>query len=87
MFLQSDGWWPIAFVSLATVAAALYYFSISTFGYWRDRNVPYAHPVFPMIGNLGPLIIGSETRIQFVNRLYKHFRDIKYGGFFQMRTP
>lgn len=84
-FLTIFWTWPgvVVFVLMAVA----YRFSTSTFGYWRDRNVPYVRPLVPLFGNLLSMAIGMEHQMQFYGRLYNGFRNCKFGGLFQMRTP
>lgn len=85
---DGGGWWPSFTLTLLAVAAALaYYFSTSTYGYWRERNVPYARPLVPLFGNLAGMAVGAEHQMDLYNRLYNKFRGYRYVGFFQMRTP
>lgn len=79
------GWWTVAV--LALFAAAAYHFCTSTFGYWRDRGVPYVRPTVPLFGNIGGLALGVEHQARMFSRIYDGFRGHRYGGFFQMRTP
>lgn len=78
-------WWP--FVAVALFVAVAYRFSTSTFGYWRDRNVPCARPLVPLFGNLAGLALGADDQVALYRRLYNGFRGSRYGGLYQMRTP
>ncbi|XP_050439910.1 probable cytochrome P450 6a14 [Adelges cooleyi] len=93
MLLSVAGTWPFtgtwflytgAF--FVAVGFLLYYFSISTYGYWRKRNVPHDRPV-PLLGNFSRMLIGLEHQTEFFGRLYKQSAGHKYWGFYQMRTP
>ncbi|XP_060857953.1 probable cytochrome P450 6a13 [Metopolophium dirhodum] len=79
------GWWTVAI--LALFAATAYHFCTSTFGYWRDRGVPYVRPTVPLFGNIGGLALGVEHQARMFGRIYDGFRGHRYGGFYQMRTP
>lgn len=79
------GWWAAAL--FASFAAVAYYFTTSTFGYWRDRGVPHVRPVVPLFGNIAGLALGTEHQARMFGRIYDGFRGHRYGGFYQMRTP
>lgn len=81
-------WWPATTTLLAAAAvAAAYRFSTSTFGHWRNRDVPYLRPVVPLLGNLTWLVLGVEHGNQLYDRAYELFRGHRYGGIYQMRMP
>ncbi|XP_050439207.1 LOW QUALITY PROTEIN: uncharacterized protein LOC126844826 [Adelges cooleyi] len=82
-----SGTWSMYTGALFLVLGCLfYYFSISTYGYWRKRNVPYGRPL-PMFGNFATSSFGIEHISDLFNRLYKHSSGHKYWGIYQMRAP
>lgn len=86
LFLDSvAGWWTVAVLTL--LVAVAYHFSTSTFGYWRDRGVPYVKPTVPLFGNISGLALGIEHQARMFSRFYDVFRGHRYGGLYQMRKP
>ncbi len=64
----------------------LWYFSTSTFDYWKNRNIKYKKPI-PLFGNTAKSILSWEpTHITF-DQLYSYFGNEPYGGIFQLRSP
>nr|QIU80482.1 cytochrome P450 monooxygenase CYP6CY58 [Aphis gossypii] len=85
LFELATSWWTVGF--LATFTALAYHWSTATFGYWRDRGVPYVRPTVPLFGNIGSRALGTEHQIRMFGRIYDAFRGHPYVGMYQMRTP
>lgn len=86
MFSSAAEWWTVIVASCLTVFAATYYFSVSTFGKWKDKNVPYVRPV-PLFGNFLTVALGFDHPVDLYRKIYYELAGCKYGGLFQMRTP
>ncbi|CAH1732605.1 unnamed protein product [Aphis gossypii] len=85
LFELATSWWTVGF--LATFTALAYHWSTATFGYWRDRGVPYVRPTVPLFGNIGSRALGTEHQIRMFGRIYDAFHGHPYVGMYQMRTP
>ncbi|XP_025417942.1 probable cytochrome P450 6a13 [Sipha flava] len=81
-----DGWWLLA-AALMAAAAIAYLFCTSTYGYWRDRKVPWLRPTVPLFGNLTWQLLGMERSTDMIQNAYNAFSGHRYGGIYQMRMP
>lgn len=81
-----DLWFDMFGIALVTGSALIYYFSKSTFGIWRRKNIVYVRPTL-LFGNTLPVALGSEHPIDVYQKIYDQLQGHKFGGMFQMRTP
>lgn len=70
----------------ACVLALFWFYSCSTFDYWKKRNVFFFKPL-PFIGNFGPILLMRLSMNEFLHKMYRQVDNLPYGGFFEMRTP
>ncbi|RLU26967.1 hypothetical protein DMN91_000766 [Ooceraea biroi] len=54
--------------------------------YFDQRKVPYQRPV-PLLGNLAPFFFGRITHANQLRRLYNHFSNARYFGFYDFMSP
>jgi len=54
--------------------------------YFDQRKVPYLRPV-PILGNMAPFIFRRMSHINNLRRMYNHFSNAKYFGFYDFMTP
>ncbi len=72
---------------LLTLAAALFwYYSKSTFDFWKKLNVKFMEPT-PFLGNTAGLTLMREPLHKVYHDIYAYFGDEPFGGCFQMREP
>lgn len=71
---------------LACAIALLWYYSRSTYNYWRKLNVKFLPPI-PLVGNMGSFIFGQKAFHETLDDIYKGLYDEPYGGTFQLRDP
>uniref|UniRef100_A0A1B6JSY8 Cytochrome P450 n=1 Tax=Homalodisca liturata TaxID=320908 RepID=A0A1B6JSY8_9HEMI len=72
--------------SILVVIISLYYFSVKTYNYWKNRGVKYAKPV-PLFGNIMQTIFRKKSNIINQLEIYSMYPDEKYVGMFMFRTP
>lgn len=77
----------VNFISLlGCVIALFWYFSKSTFNYWRKLNIKYVKPI-PFFGNIASFTLLNQPFHESMKDLYNYFHAEPFGGFFQMRAP
>ncbi|CAH1732596.1 unnamed protein product [Aphis gossypii] len=81
----ATSWWTVGL--LVSFAAIAFHWTTATFGYWRDRGVPYVRPTVPLFGNIASMALGTEHQTRMFGRIYDAFRGHRYVGMYQMRTP
>uniref|UniRef100_A0A1B6CGE4 Cytochrome P450 n=1 Tax=Clastoptera arizonana TaxID=38151 RepID=A0A1B6CGE4_9HEMI len=74
------------FLLASFILVSLYWFSTSTFGYWKQRGIPYIKPI-PIFGNIRLQVLGVKPVVLLNQDLYTELRQHGFGGFFQMKTP
>ncbi|XP_065207592.1 probable cytochrome P450 6a14 [Planococcus citri] len=74
-------------ISLVGIVIALFwYFSRSTFNYWKKLKIPYKKPV-AFFGNAYDFALFKASFHDNLHSIYNHFPDDPFGGFFEMRSP
>lgn len=74
-------------ISLVAIIIALFwFFSRSTFNYWKKLNIRYKQPV-AFFGNLLDFALFKASFHENLKSVYDHFPDEPFGGFFEMRSP
>lgn len=84
---MNDDYYLYVSTWLIVIVGLLYFWSVSTYGYWRKFNVPYVKPVVPIFGNLLPFAAKKENYPQTIIRIYRLLDGHPYGGYFEMRDP
>ncbi len=64
----------------------LWYYSTSTFDYWKNRNIKYKKPI-PLFGNMAKWILSREPTQLTFDKLYSYFGNEPCGGIFHLRSP
>lgn len=71
---------------VATLIVALYYYSISTFDFWKKRGVPGPKPL-PFFGNTKDLMFVKVPMSTFVKDIYEKYPNEPMIGLFVNRSP
>ncbi|XP_054006351.1 probable cytochrome P450 6a14 [Hylaeus anthracinus] len=64
----------------------LYYYSTSTYDFWKKRGVPGPKPL-PLVGNTKDLMLAKVASTQLVTDIYKKYANEPLVGFFANRMP
>ncbi|XP_057322394.1 probable cytochrome P450 6a14 [Microplitis mediator] len=74
------------FCTLILIILIIYYWSISTYGYWRERNVPGPDPL-PLVGNFKDVLMGKKSFGRWLDDYYVQYPNDKFIGVFIRRQP
>ncbi|KAK7863017.1 hypothetical protein R5R35_010766 [Gryllus longicercus] len=78
--------WVDCAVIVGGLSALLYWLATWTHDHFRRRGMPYARPL-PLVGNLGPLVLGRKSLFDLTLHIYKEFEDQPAFGFYQFMRP
>ncbi|XP_071567882.1 cytochrome P450 9e2-like [Temnothorax nylanderi] len=73
-------------LSVIAGTLGLYYFFFKDLNYFKKHGIPHVKP-FPIIGNMGPSILGRQSIAELVKSMYDLYPDAKYIGMHDMRQP
>ncbi|EZA47525.1 Cytochrome P450 9e2 [Ooceraea biroi] len=73
-------------LGILAICICMYYFILSQMSYFDQRKVPYQRPV-PLLGNMAPYIFRRISFVDNIHRLYNHFSNARYFGFYDLMTP
>nr|AFU86482.1 cytochrome P450 CYP6AY3v2 [Laodelphax striatellus] len=77
----------IGFIGLLIIVCLLiYHYCTATFGYWKQRNVPFVSPK-PLFGNYYEVVSLKTSPVACHESIYRSFPNDKYVGMFQLRKP
>jgi cytochrome P450 family 6 len=71
---------------IGTTVLVLYWYSTSTFYYWKKKGVKSLKPS-PLFGNVKELALHKRSPAELFQDLYNQFEGERYGGIHQARTP
>ncbi|XP_060824009.1 uncharacterized protein LOC132911409 [Bombus pascuorum] len=71
---------------LAALLLAFYYYSTSTFDFWKSRGVPGPKPIF-LFGNTMELMFARISMVTYLQDLYKAYKNEPMVGLFMRRSP
>ena len=71
---------------LAALLLALYYYSTSTFDFWKSRGVQGPKPVF-LFGNTIDLMLARISMVAYQQNLYKVYKNEPMVGLYMRRSP
>lgn len=71
---------------LAALLLAFYYYSTSTFDFWKSRGVQGPKPVF-LFGNTLDLILARISMVTYQQNLYKAYKNEPMVGLYMRRSP
>ena len=76
------------FEILCGVVALLtfYYYSVSTFGFWKSRGVPGPKPTF-FFGNTIELMFARTPISQYLKKLYDEYKNEPMVGLYMRKSP
>lgn len=74
------------FVLTVIIFICFYLYFTSTFNYWKDRNIPYVHPL-PFFGNMKDQFFLSKNLCDIYQEIYDKLEGCQFGGIFLGRTP
>jgi hypothetical protein len=76
----------LSWLSIITLLAYfIYWYSTSTFNYWKDKGIPYLKPT-PGFGNTRRMFFKTSFAEQF-KIFYDEFDGKPFCGVFQFRSP
>ncbi|KAJ8687378.1 hypothetical protein QAD02_023172 [Eretmocerus hayati] len=73
-------------ISFAVLLFGLYYYSIGTYDFWKNRKVCGPKPL-PLMGNTFDIMRGRISLGDYVTEQYKKFKEEPFIGIFARRTP
>ncbi|XP_043279161.1 cytochrome P450 6A1-like [Venturia canescens] len=73
-------------IAVVTLVAIFYYWSTSTFNFWKSRNIVGPKPL-PVVGNLKDLFLGKKSFGELVKNIYDQHQDAPFIGIFMRREP
>ncbi|CAO1441602.1 unnamed protein product [Diamesa hyperborea] len=68
------------------VVYLLYKWATSTFYYFEKRGIPFRKPI-PLFGNNLNAITRGKLMTDYLQMLYREFKDEKFSGIFEFRSP
>lgn len=71
---------------LAALLLAFYYYSTSTFDFWKSRGVRGPKPVF-LFGNTIDLMFARISMVAYQQNLYKVYKNEPMIGLYMRRSP
>ncbi|XP_036139076.1 cytochrome P450 6A1 isoform X2 [Monomorium pharaonis] len=71
---------------IVAVIIALYYYLISTFNFWKSRDVQGPQPI-PGFGNLKDVLLAKEHFGDYVTKIYNEYKNEALIGIFSRKTP
>lgn len=71
---------------LLLFVAALYFYNIRTFNYWKKRGIKYEEPVL-FFGTNKNVFLAKQSRTQYVRDIYFKYPNDKVIGAFRSTTP
>lgn len=71
---------------LAALLLAFYYYSTSTFNFWKSRGVQGPKPVF-LFGNTIDLMLARISMVDYLQNLYKVYKNEPMVGLYMRRSP
>ncbi|XP_044590810.1 cytochrome P450 6B2-like, partial [Cotesia glomerata] len=72
--------------AILIIIVVIYYWSISTYGYWRERNVSGPDPL-PLVGNFKDVLLGKKSFGRWLDNFYDQYPSEKFIGVFIRRQP
>lgn len=78
--------WIVTTIAIATVLFLFYYWSTSTFDFWKARNVPGPKPLL-WVGNMRDFFLNRVSAGELENEIYKEHRNEPLIGMFVTREP
>ncbi|XP_071447823.1 probable cytochrome P450 6a17 [Hetaerina americana] len=76
--------WLLIFFTLCF--GSLYVYLTWNYDHWKKRSIPHEKPHFPF-GNIGRVILGKESIIEFYRNIYDRFKGQRYMGFIMLKEP
>ncbi|KAK7871464.1 hypothetical protein R5R35_010843 [Gryllus longicercus] len=76
----------VALTFVTGIVGLLYWWSISTYDYWKKKGVPYEPPT-PFFGNIKDVILMRRNFNLVHQDLYNKFEGHRFAGIYQARQP
>ncbi|XP_078037574.1 putative cytochrome P450 6a14 [Augochlora pura] len=74
------------FCGIVAVLLLLYYYSTSTYNFWRKRGVHGPEPI-PLLGNVAPVMFSQMSMSLFLREMYEKYKSFPVIGLFARRAP